>query len=271
MVMFELPQGDVIAVEYVGSAQRSAVSEQQKDVLRQALGAIFPIARTFVDAQEIPAGTQAEGIYVRCIQCDSNTDLSGSSVQVIPAEGKAAAENFEKKQFKLFLSNNSKNAQNWLVELGRRKTSWYSSIRWDKVTDGVRLQRPHFIVMSCTEDISCPQTTLFNSKEEASSQLSNYFGRRIDLPKARDLLKREKSISTEKLPFIADVRAQSVVRATYSHRDSTFKIRMNGRSLRNGSLGDIIPVELSAPNFSFQKSRTLDAKVVGEGEVEIVR
>ncbi|MEY4066724.1 MAG: hypothetical protein RIR26_2932 [Pseudomonadota bacterium] len=271
MVTFELPQADVIAVEYVGTAQRGAVSEQQKDVLRQALGALFPTTRTLVDAQELPAGTLAEGIYVRCIQCDANADMSGYSVQIAPAEGKTGLENPDKKQFKISFSNNSKNSQTWLVELGKRRTLWYSSLRWEKITEGVRLEKSLFFVMNCSEEISCPQTTLFSSKEEANTHLATFVGRRLDITKARDLLKREKAISIEKLPFISDVRAQSLVRATYTHRDSTLKIRVNGRSLRNGSLGDIIPVELSAPNFSFQKSRTLDAKVVGEGEVEIVR
>lgn len=268
---FELPQSDVIAVEYVGTAQRSSVSEQQKDVLRQALGAIFPTTRTFVDAQELPSGTVAEGIYVRCLQCDSNVDLSGNSVQVVPLEGKTHSEQSGKKHFKVFLSSSSKNNPTWLMELGKRKTLWYPAFKWEKLSEGNRLEASHFVANTCTEDISCPQVSLFSSKKEAFAHFSSFLGRRIELSKTRELLRKENAISFERLPFLPDVRAQSQVRATYAHKDSNLRIRMNARSLRNGTFGEIVPVEVSAPSFSFQKTRTLDAKVVGEGEVEIVR
>lgn len=271
MMAFELPQGDVIAVEYVGAAQHSSVSEQQKDVLRQALGAIFQTARTFVDAQELPTGTVSDGIYVRCLQCDSNVDLSGSSVQVAPLEGKTRSEQSGKKQYKVYLSNSSKNISNWLMELGIRKTLWYPALKWEKLSEGSRLEKSHFMANNCTEDISCPQISLFNSRQEAFVHFSSFMGRRVEMSKTREIMKREKVISLEKLPFLPDVRAHSQVRATYTHKDSNLKIRTNARSLRNGTFGEIVPVEVSAPNFSFQKTRTLDAKIVGEGEVEIVR
>ena len=96
-------------------------------------------------------------------------------------------------------------------------------------------------------------------------------GKRVDLAAASSLYKRDKIISVEKLPFQNDVRAQSQVRAMMSSTRSSLTIKTHARALKNGSIGDIIPVEVNMPSFSLSKSRQIEARVTGEGEVEIVR
>jgi len=126
-------------------------------------------------------------------------------------------------------------------------------------------------VKPCVEGLSCPNTATFTSKTECTQALEKYYGKRIDLNAAQSLLKREKTITLEKLPFQYDVKAQMQVRALLASGGNSLTVKTQGRSLKNGSLGDIIPVEIKAPSFSNQKSKQLEARIIGEGEVEIVR
>lgn len=271
MLAFELPPNDMIAVEYIGLSKHSDVSELQKDLLRQALGEILPSAREIIDASEAPAQAQSSGVYLRCVQCDVRSEKLPSSIKLIGEERTINSIGKSSNQFKLLVSGGDKSQQTWIIELGPRKTAWFASIQLENLNPQGRLEKASFQINSCLDGISCPTATIFKSKADCSVWLERFVGKRVDLAAASSLYKKDKILSVEKLPFQNDVRAQSQVRAMMSSTRSSLTIKTHARALKNGSIGDIIPVEVNMPSFSLSKSRQIEARVTGEGEVEIVR
>jgi hypothetical protein len=271
MLAFELPPTEMIAIDYIGLAQQADVSEKQKDVLRQALSQILPSTKELVDANEAPTAVQSSGIYVRCLQCDPKTDGVPVAVKIVGNEASHSSGGQTTQQFKLVVVNSDKKQNSWSVELGPRKTSWFAVPKIENLTTNGRLEKSNFIVKPCVEGISCPNTVTFASKTECIQSIEKFIGKRVDLIAAQSLLKREKTITLEKLPFQNDVKAQSQVRALLSSGANSLTVKTQARALKSGSLGDVILVEIKAPSFSVQKTRQLEARITGEGEVEIVR
>jgi hypothetical protein len=271
MLAFELPPTEMIAVDYIGLSHQADVAEKQKDLLRQALSQILPSTKEIVDASEAPTAVQSSGIYLRCIQCDSKAESIPINVKVVGNEMNMSSSGKTAQMFKLLVLSSDKKQSTWNVELGPRKTFWFALPKLETLSPNSRLDKTNFLVRPCVEGISCPNTATFASKTECNQSLERYFGKRVDLVAAQALLKREKTITIEKLPFHSDVKGQSQVRALLSSGINSLTVKTQGRALKSGSLGDIILVEIKAPSFSAQKTRQFEARIIGEGEVEIVR
>ena len=277
MLAFDFPPNDVVAVEYVGLAQASAQAETQKDVLRRALSELLPNAGEIVefgDGQPRRANSQ---LFVRCLQCDFRNEMTHFNVRIEEEERYKRVSNLDRSQFKIFIQRvdqNDKPAQQnyvWTVEIGTRKTAWFLSLKTDLLPADGRISAKNFAVQSCIEGVNCPKTQLYGSQTECEQRVRQWSNRRIDLSALSYSAQKSGFISSEKIPFLSDVKASSSVRATMKSSNSTLSIRANAKALRSGSLGDVIPVEMQAVSGSSTKGKFVEARITGEGEVEVVR
>ncbi|NBO38161.1 hypothetical protein EBU99_06230 [bacterium] len=271
MLAFELPPSELINIEYVGLAQSTGASEMQKDILRQALAELLPAGRELVDVNENPNAEQSAGLYLRCIQCDGKFEYTPSSIKVIEEDKSKANRGSSKSQFKIAIAREGKAYQTWNVEIGVRKVAWYFSLKADSVSPSTRLTSANFQMTSCIEGINCPQTRTFSNQIDCKKSIESLAGRRVDTPALQAIGNKERFVTTEKIPFQNDVKSQAQVRATLLSQNSSFTIKTSAKALKNGSIGDIIPIEITTPSYSLNKTRLLDARIVGEGEVELVR
>lgn len=271
MLAFELPPSDMIAIEYVGLARQSSVSELQKDLLRQVLGEIIPGGREFVDAAEAPSSAQSNGVFLRCLQCDLRSDKQAISATLLGEEKINTTQKKNTIPFKILITLSDKSTQTWVVEIGPRQFAWYASIKPESLNSQSRLQKSSFQIHSCLDGIDCPAVTTFATKQDCIQWTERFLGKRVDLLASQSLLKKDKLILVEKTQFLSDVRAQSVVRTLMSSNKSSLTIKTQAKALKAGTMGEYIPVEISAPSFGFNKTRQIEARITGEGEVEIVR
>lgn len=270
MLAFELPPNEIIAVEYFGLARQSDLAEIQKDYLRQALGAIVPSA-DFVDAGDDSESSRLFGIFVRCLQCamqPGNAPLAISAVQ--PARGFSSGSS-NASRYSVKISTQKGLNQFWNIEVGQRRVSWYATLRKNTVSSSTRVSAKNFDLKSCINNLNCPRVSLFESEAACQQELEKHFGKRVNIAASERFKNNKSEIFSDNLVYQNDVRSQTFIRAHYQSKGSPLSIRMNVRALRNGSFGDIIPIELKTPTASGRSVRQLEARIIGEGEVEIVR
>lgn len=270
MIAFDFPPNDIIAVEYVGLSHSSSAAEFQKDILRRVLSEILPNAGEIVDSSEAPQRNSADGVFVRCLQCDVKAELSQFSLRVQEDDRFKHLPNLSKSQFKIQIASPAQQI-NWTIEIGRRKLAWYPAMKADMLPSGGTLSAQNFVTLSCIEGVNCPKTQIYVTQDESNKRIKQWVGRRIDVASTNFFGSKTDFVVAEKIPFISEVKAQSLVRALVTSRNSTLSIKTNAKALKNGGIGDTIPVEIQAAAGSLQKSKLLDARVTGEGEVEIVR
>lgn len=277
MLAIDFPPNDVVAVEYVGLAQATAQAETQKDVLRRALSELLPNAGEIVEFGEAhPRRTNSE-LFVRCLQCDFRNEMTHFNVRIEEDERYKRVSNLDRSQFKIFIQRSDQNDKTvqqsyvWTVEIGTRKTAWFFSLKTDLLPADGRISAKNFAIQSCIEGINCPKTQLYGSQNDCEQRMRQLSNRRIDLSAVSYSAQKSGFIFSEKIPFLNDVKASSAVRATMKSRNSTLSIRANARALRSGSLGDVIPVEIQSVSGSSTKGKFIDARIIGEGEVEVVR
>ena len=270
MLAFELPPDNIVAVEFLGLSQQAEPGELQKDLLRQVLGEIIPGGREFVDVVEAPTSAQKSGIVLRCIKCDIQPGKSPTFARVI---GEESAPKFDKKatqRFKIAISSSIHDQQTWTIEVGSRNISWYATINNEVLGKTYRLEKKHFEIKSCVEGINCPTTSIFGSNTDAARWAEQFSGKRVDSESASALLRKEKHLFPEKVQYLLDVRSQSIVRAMMSSSNSSLTIKTQGKALKGGSLGEVLPIEINTSTFGVSKKRLINARVIGEGEVELV-
>jgi hypothetical protein len=141
----------------------------------------------------------------------------------------------------------------------------------NSLTDSTRVSAKNFEVKSCFRDLNCPRVSLFDSSAESLKDTEKHFGKRINIAASEKFRISKGDIFADNIIYQADVRSQSYIRAKYLSKESTLSIRMSVKALRNGSYGDIIPVEMRSTTGSTRSTRQIDARITGEGEVEIVR
>ena len=271
MLAFDLPPNNIIAIEYFGLAQQAEIAELQKDLLRRVLGEIIPGDKEFVDATEAPTSALNSGFFLRCIQCDLVSESPPTNARIMSSEVVANTNTASSKKFKVVISNLDHSTKTWSVEVGPRKVTWFASINLAQMRQNTRLETQNFDYRNCLEGINCPKTNLFSSQLDCMRWTEQFLGKKVDVTLAQSLLAKEKFLFPNKVPYQFDVRSQSSVRTIISSGQSSLTIKTLGKALRAGSLGEIIPVEISTPSFGGAKTRQVNARISGEGEVEIVR
>lgn len=270
MLAFELPPNEMITLQYVSLSRQGDQAELQKDFLRQALAAIAPHS-DFVDSDEESQTVQSFGVYVRCLQCamqPGNPPLAITSVEPSRSFSRSST---SVSRYMVRVSTQKGSQQFWNIEVGQRKTSWYSTLLRNSLTDATRVNAKNFEIKSCFVGLNCPRTSLFETSKDCLKDLEKHFGKRINLAASQKFKNNKSDIYTDHIVHQTDVRSQSFVRAKYLSNNSSLSIRMNVKALRSGSFGDVIPVELNSTRGSTRSRRQIDARVTGEGEVEIVR
>ena len=225
----------------------------------------------FVDSGEESESAKAFGVYVRCLQCamqPGNAPLGISSVE--PTRGfNSASSSMSRYAVRIATQKGSK--QLWNIEVGQRKISWYATLKRSSLTDTTRINSKNFVVKSCIQDLTCPRVKLFENSTECLKNSEKHFGKRINIAASEKFRTNKSDIYADNIVYHNDVRSQSYVRAKYLSNNSSLSIRLNVKALRNGSFGDIIPVEMRSAAGTSRSIRQIDARVTGEGEVEIVR
>lgn len=278
MLAFDLPPHETITVEYVGLAPSYHSSEMQKDLLRRALSEILPRSGEIIEASEAKKLSEERagpGIYVRCIKCDLrsdfNGDLSQSTIRIQSSEFIRSERISNSSQFKIDITPTGKPTQTWTIDIGLRKIAFFPVLKGDSIRASGRLSSENFLIETCIRDVSCPKTKLSVSAADVKMKISQWKGRKIDVASANLPSQESAHILSEKIPFVSDVRAQSYVRATMTSKSTTLVIKTAAKALKNGIIGDIIPIELETSSGSFKQRKLLNATIIGEGEVEIVR
>lgn len=271
MLAIEFPPNQPIAVEYVGLSQNSWSAELQKDVLRQALSELLPAAGEVVEVNASSASTSAAGLFMRCLKCDVKGDLSQFTLRVQEDERFNGLRNLSRSQFRLQISSQNAQSQFWTIEVGTRKIAWYPMLKTDSLhTDG-RLGRGNFVSLTCLEGVNCPQTKIYSNENDCFAQLQKWTGRRVDTTAISHLSRQQSLLAAERIPFISEVKANSVVRALLFSKTSSLSVKTSVKALRSGGIGETIPVEIQTLSNGTQKGRLIEARVTAEGEVEIVR
>lgn len=277
MLAFDFPPDAPIAVEYIGLSKSSAGAETQKDVLRRVLAELVSGTGEIVEVDAIRKQKSFSELYIKCLQCDVKDELTDFTLNLEEEESFRALNNLQRSQFKIQIrraSGNSHKSQQeltWKIEIGTRKSAWFPALKLDLLPADGRLNSKNFTVQSCIEGVNCPNTKLYRSLAEAGEQIKLWANRRIDATSSSLNMQRSAYLIPEKIPFVTDVRASSAVRITVLSNDSSLSIKAHGRALRNGIVGDFIPVEILPAANSATKGRQVNAKVISEGEVQIVR
>jgi len=270
MLAFEMPPNEIIAINYFGLARQTDHAEVQKDFLRQALGAIAPNA-DFADSGDESELSKSFGIFLRCLQCamqPKNPPVAITSVEPVRALG-AAPQTTSRYMVRIATQKGSQ--QLWNIEVGQRKVSWYATLKKDSLTNSTRVNVKNFEIKSCFSGINCPRTALFETTASCLHDLQKHMGKRVNVAASEKFRNTKNDIFADSIVYENDVRSQSFVRANYFSKSSSLSIRMNVKALRNGSFGDIIPVEMKSTTGTTRSIRQIDARITGEGEVEIVR
>lgn len=270
MLAFEMPPNEIIALNYFGLARQTDHAEVQKDFLRQALGAIVPSA-DFADSGEESELSKSFGIFVRCLQCamqPKNPPVAITSVEPVRT---SSSNPQTTSRYMVRISTQRGSQQLWNIEVGQRKVSWYATLKRDTLTHSTRVNVKNFEVKSCFSGINCPRTALFETSASCQHDLQKHLGKRVNIAASEKFKNTKNDILADNIVYENDVRSQSFVRANYFSKNSSLSIRMNVKALRNGSLGDIIPVEMKSNTGTTSSTRQIDARITGEGEVEIVR
>jgi hypothetical protein len=277
MLAFDFPPDAPVAVEYLGLSKSSAISETQKDVLRRALSEIISGAGEIVEVDEIRRRKSLSEVYIKCLQCDLKDDLTHFTLSIEEEDRFRMLNNLQRSQFKIHIrrpaaeDTKKLTSQVWTVEIGSRKTVWFPALKLDLLPADGRLQQNNFIVQNCIEGVSCPSTKLYRTPAECEEQIKQLSNRRIDTASSMINLQKSTYLTADKIPFVSDIRSASQVRVTLLSKDSSLSIRASGKALRGGSIGDYIPVEVNSASGSSNRSKLVNAKIISEGEVEVVR
>lgn len=270
MIALEIPQDVIVSVEYFGLARQSDTAEMQKDYLRQALGFIAPNS-DFADTSENSETAKSFGIFVRCLQCGMQPDDQPLAIKSVDRSNKVNSSNLLDAKYTVKILTRKGATQYWNIEIGQKKISWFAVLKKETVTSSTRLSMKNFEIRSCFTRINCPKTKLFDNQTLCQKEVNKHDGKRINIAASERFQGHLKQIYLTNIVHENDVRSQSYVRANYQSQDSSLSIRMNVKALKSGSFGEIIPVEVKSPSVSTRSTRQLDARIVGEGEVEIVR
>lgn len=271
MLAIDFPPQSLIAVEYLGLTPVYATAELQKDVLRRALSELLPSSQEMIDIGDAQSHQQHAGLYVRCIQCDAKGNLQNFAIRLQEDPRSRPTEKQSRSLFKIMIQQPDQQTQTWTVEIGQRMVSWYPLLKTDRISSDGKLTPKNFVVEQCLKDVNCPKTQLYNTTIDCNNRIQQWQGRRVDLSALNSANQRASGVLPEKIPFIPDVRSQNLVRTSILSKDSSFIIKTTSKALKSGKIGDLIPVELNTSAGSFQKNKTIDARVIDDNEVEIVR
>lgn len=270
MLALEIPQDVIVSVEYFGLARQSDAAEMQKDYLRQALGFIAPNS-DFADTSENSESAKSFGIFVRCLQCGMQPDDQPLAIKSVEHSSRLSSTQHGGARYTVRILTRKRSTQFWNIEVGQKKVSWFAVLKKETITASTRLSAKNFEIRSCFTGINCPKTRLFDNQTLCQKEMDRHKGKRINRAASESFQGHLKQIYISNIVHENDVRSQSYVRANYQSQDSSLSIRMNVKALKSGSFGEIIPVEVRNPSVSTRSTRQFDARITGEGEVEIVR
>lgn len=271
MLALELPHNDIIAVEYLGLAKVSATQELQKDVLRHVLSELLPASREIIDVGDAPQKDFLNGVFVKCIQCDVKANLGQFTVDLREDERFRTLQNLNRSQFKVQISSPGQSLTTWTIEVGTRKLAWYPLLKTDALPSGSALTSANFVIQSCVEGVNCPNTAVYATRKECLQKIDQLQSKRIDASLLTGSVAKTTLLHIEKIPFLNDVKANTLIRASLVTPGSSLSIKTSAKALKNGSVGDVIPVEIQSLSGKPSRNKFLNGRVKGEGEVEIVR
>jgi hypothetical protein len=277
MLAFDFPPDAPIAVEYIGLSRSASAAENQKDILRRALAELVSGAGEIFEADAVRKQNSAAEMYIKCLQCELKDEVGDFTLGVEEEDRFRRLGNLQRSQFKIQIKRSAVTAAKtaadlvWKVEIGTRKPAWFPALKTDLLPSDGRLTLANFATQSCIEGVTCPVTKLYRSAAECGEQIKLWVNRRIDSVSPSLNQPNSVFVLPEKIPFISDVRSSSAVRITVVSKDSSLSIRTNGRALKSGSIGEYIPVEIFSPANFGSKGKSVNAMIVGEGEVQLVR
>ncbi|MFZ9521611.1 MAG: flagella basal body P-ring formation protein FlgA [Silvanigrellaceae bacterium] len=271
MLAMDFPPNEALAIEYVGLAQASTTAEMQKDILRRALAELFPTVGEMLDVGSSKNNQANSGVFIRCLSCDIKKDFGNFSIRLQEDERFKSVATLQRSQFKLVISTPDQSTHNWNIEIGKRELAWYPMLNADLLGSSGRIGPNSVVIQSCLKGLNCPTTRLYSSLEECKTRVQQWSTRRVESSIFNGQFQKSSLILAEKIPFLSEVKANMPVRVSVLSRNSTLSIKTSARALKNGSIGDSIPVQMQTSSGFSVKQKLLDAVVTGEGEVEVVR